>query len=107
MKIELLYFAGCPHHRPTRELIDATLSELGIDSEIEEIDVEDEAQAARLRFLGSPSIRVNGSDIEPGAESRTHYALSCRLYGGSGIPPRELLLASLSRGLDLEPTFKP
>lgn len=98
MKIELLYFAGCPHHRPARELIDATLSELGIDAEIEEIDVRDEAEAVRLCFLGSPSIRVNGSDIEPGAESRTDYAISCRMYRGTGIPQRELLLASLSRG---------
>ncbi len=93
MKIELLYFAGCPHHRPTRELIEATLSDLGIDARIEEVNVRDEADAARLRFLGSPSIRVNGSDIEPGAESRTYYAISCRMYRGTGIPPRELLLA--------------
>ncbi len=94
MKIELLYFAACPHHRPARELIDATLSELGVGAEIEETDVQDETDA----FLGSPSIRVNGRDIEPDAESRTGYAMSCRMYRGSGVPLRELLLAALSRG---------
>jgi hypothetical protein len=98
VKVELLYFSGCPHHRPARDLIDATLSELGVEAEIEEIDVQDEADAAQRRFLGSPSIRVDGRDIEPGAESRTGYAISCRMYRGSGIPPRELLLASLSSG---------
>ncbi len=96
MKIELLYFAGCPHHRATRELIEATVSELGVDAQIEEVDVQDEADAARLCFLGSPSIRIDGCDIEPGAESRTDYAISCRIYRGSGVPPRELLLAALS-----------
>ena len=98
MKIELLYFSGCPHYEPTRELIDNAVSELGIEPEIEEIDVEDEADATRHRFLGSPSIRVDGIDIEAGAESRSSYALSCRMYRGSGIPPRELLIAALGGG---------
>ncbi|MBW2416784.1 MAG: DUF2703 domain-containing protein [Deltaproteobacteria bacterium] len=96
MKIELLYFAGCPNHGPARELIDAAVSELGIEPEIEEIDVQDEGHAERLRFLGSPSIRVNGRDVEPGAESRTDYAICCRMYRASGLPARELLLAALS-----------
>ena len=95
-KIELLYFSGCPHHRAARELIEATVAELGIEAEVEEVDVRDDADAAQRRFLGSPSIRVNGRDIEPGAEARTAYAISCRMYRGSGIPPRELLVASLS-----------
>ncbi len=95
MKIELLYFSGCPHHRPTRELIDSTLSELGLDAEVEEVEVRDQREAERHQFLGSPSIRVDGADIEPGAESRTEYALSCRMYGSSGIPSRQLLKAAL------------
>lgn len=98
MKIELLYFSGCPHHGPTRELIDSVLSELGIDAEVEEIDVRDEQEAQRHGFLGSPSIRVDGADIEPGAESRTECALSCRMYGSSGIPPRQLIETALGGG---------
>ena len=95
MKIELLYFAECPHHRPTRKLIDTTLSELGLDAEVEEIDVRDQQEAERQRFLGSPSIRVDGTDIEPGADSRTEYALSCRMYGSTGIPSPRLLKIAL------------
>ena len=98
MKIQLLYFAGCPHYESTRELIDAAVSELGIEPEVEEIDVRDAADAARHRILGSPSVRVDGVDIEPEAGSRESYALSCRMYRGSGIPPRELLVAALRRG---------
>ncbi len=96
MKIELLYFAGCPHHRATRKLIDATLSELGLDAEVEEIEVRDRQEADRQRFLGSPSIRVDGTDIEPGADSRTEYALSCRMYESTGIPSPRLLKIALA-----------
>ncbi len=95
VKIELLYFGGCPHHQPTRELIDTILSELDLDAEVEEVDVRDQQEAERLRFLGSPSIRVDGADIEPGANSRTGYALSCRMYGSAGMPSRQLLEAAL------------
>ena len=95
MKIELLYFTGCPHHRATRELIDTTLSELGLDAEVEEIDVRGQQEAERQRFLGSPSIRVDGADIEPGADSLTEYALSCRMYGSAGIPSPRLLRVAL------------
>ena len=98
MKIELLYFSGCPHHRQTRELIDSTLCELGLDAEVEEIDVRDHGEAQRHRFLGSPSVRVDGADIEADAESRTEYALSCRMYGSSGIPSARLLRAALRGG---------
>ncbi len=95
MKIELLYFAECPHHRPTRDLIETTLSDLGLHLEVEETDIRDQDEAERHRFLGSPSIRVDGVDIEPGAHERTAYALGCRLYGASGMPPKALLVEAL------------
>jgi len=47
--------------------------------------------AERERFLGSPSVRVNQEDIEPGAEERRDFGMKCRLYvtpdGLSGLPP--------------------
>ncbi len=98
MKIELLYFAECPHHRPTRDLIDATLSDLGLDAEVAETDIRDQHEAERHRFLGSPSIRVDGADIEVDARQRTAFALGCRLYGASGVPPKAMLLEAL-RGM--------
>jgi hypothetical protein len=33
-----------------------------------------------LRFLGSPTVRVDGVDVEPGAEKRRDFAFSCRIY---------------------------
>jgi len=54
------------------------------------VDVE------RLRFLGSPTVLVDGVDIEPEARHRTDYSYSCRMYSGvSGLPSEEMLMAAL------------
>lgn len=97
MKVQVLYFEGCPHHRPTLELARQAVAESGVAAELEEVEVRDQADAERLRFLGSPTVRVDGVDIEPGAAARTEFALSCRMYGSSGVPAKKLLLAALER----------
>ncbi len=95
--IEVLYFGGCPNLEPTLSLVNEVRSQLGISVDVREVEVRTPEDAERLRFLGSPSVRVDGKDIEPGAESRKEYALSCRIYGDRGLPPRELLVAALGR----------
>lgn len=99
MKIELLYFEGCPTHDAARELIDETIAELAIDAEVEEIHVQDDEEAQALEFLGSPSIRVNGVDIDPDAKTEGPFGRSCRLYetadGKRGCPPAGMLVDAL------------
>ncbi len=75
-----------------RELI----ARAGAGVELRETEVRNDEDARRLRFLGSPTIRVDGVDIEPGADERTDYAMSCRLYGRSGLPSREMIEAALA-----------
>ena len=79
----------------TLDLAREVVSDLGLDVEIREVPVETPAAADALRFVGSPSVRVNGRDIEPAARERTDFALSCRLYGDTGVPPKELLIEAL------------
>ncbi len=93
--IEVLYFEGCPNLEPTVALARDVTAELGIAAEIREVAIRDEADAKRFRFLGSPTVRVNGVDIDPEAAARTDYAFGCRLWGASGVPPRELMLSAL------------
>lgn len=93
--IEILYFDGCPNHAPTLDLAREVLGELGLAAEILEVLVETPDEAERERFLGSPSVRVNGRDIEPEAEKRTEFALSCRMYESGGVPPKALLVEAL------------
>ena len=97
MRIEILYFQGCPHHKPTLEGVRDVVQAKGLDAEIREVEVCSEAEAQRLRFLGSPTIRIDGVDIEPSAEERTEFSLSCRMYGASGVPPTELVAQALTR----------
>ena len=93
--IEILFFAGCPNHEPTVRPAREVLSELGVDAEIREVLVETLEEAEMHRFVGSPSVRVNGKDIEPDALDRSDFGLSCRMYAGGGVPPKELLLEAV------------
>ncbi|SRR5712691_3560160 len=96
MRIEVLYFDGCPNHAPTVERVKQIAGDLGLQIGVEEMNVTSVDEAQRLRFLGSPTVRVNGIDIEPSAQGRTNYGLSCRVYSGlSGLPPDDLIVAAL------------
>ena len=94
MKVEVLYVAECPSHPAAVKLVKDVLTAEGITTEVYDVLVRDEQMAGKLRFLGSPTIRVDGRDV--GGESKTakNFALSCRLYPGSkqtGLPPAEMV----------------
>jgi hypothetical protein len=78
--VELLYFDGCPNHEPALALVQRLSRELGLEPEVRLVNVPDEEAAQRLRFLGSPTIRVGGRDVDPHTEERDDYALSCRVF---------------------------
>ena len=90
MKIEVLYFEGCPHHLTTLERIHQVLREEGCDAEVGEVLVPDVETARSVNFLGSPTVRVNGIDIDPTAKEQTDFGLMCRRYA-NGIPSHELI----------------
>lgn len=79
MEITFLYYEGCPSHEMAIERLRQVIAEEDIEAEIEIVKVETDAQAQQLRFVGSPTIRINGQDIDPpGPEA--YYALTCRAY---------------------------
>jgi hypothetical protein len=100
MNVELLYWEGCPSYPEARALVEDVLAARGLEVRVEmrEVTTGDEAEA--LRFPGSPTIRVDGRDVDPaGAESPP--ALTCRVYhlaGGkvSPIPDRDQIEKALS-----------
>lgn len=95
MNVRVLYFVGCPNHAPAVELVRDVVAKLGVEAEVVEVEVTNPADAERLRFLGSPTILVDGVDIEPAARDRADFGFSCRTYDGQGTPPREMLAAAL------------
>ena len=99
--MHILFFAGCPNYEKTREMVEAASSAAGVVSELRLTEVTSQAEAERLRFLGSPSVRVDGRDVEPGADERETFVLACRIYrtdaGVTGQPAEEWLQAALAK----------
>ncbi len=99
-RVEILFVPGCANRGGARELVEQVAAELGLQPTIELIEVPDGEAAARLRFLGSPTVRVDGRDVERGAEDRTEFVLACRLYrtaqGLGGRPDADWIRAALS-----------
>jgi len=89
--LEVLYFDGCPSHQRLLPVVRELAAEHGL--QLTQRRIVTAADADQARFLGSPSVRVNGVDVEPGAHERSDFGLKCRLYrsrdGQSGLPPRE------------------
>ncbi len=101
MKLEVLYFDGCPNHEALLARLRELLVSTGVAADVELVQVEDAQTADRERFLGSPTVRIDGHDVEPGADQRTDYGLKCRLFttpaGLRGLPAEEWIQAALQR----------
>jgi hypothetical protein len=79
MRVELLWWEGCPSHPETLEDLRRILREEQIEAEVEQVEVESDEQARRERFPGSPTVRIDGEDALPTGESEP-YSLTCRVY---------------------------
>jgi hypothetical protein len=98
--IEFLYWEGCPSHPEARALLEEVLQSRGLDADVAVREVRTQEEAEQLAFPGSPTIRVDGRDVDPaGANNRP--ALNCRIYPlpdgrVSPVPTREQLEAALT-----------
>lgn len=66
--IEVLRVADCPNYQGALALVERVRAELGIDADIHTTLIADQAATQRARFPGSPTVRVDGRDVEPGSE---------------------------------------
>jgi hypothetical protein len=79
MLVELLFWEGCPSHPRALADLRAAMADLGLDPStvtVREIDTHE--QATQERFVGSPTIRIDGVDIQPPEEEPC--GLACRVY---------------------------
>jgi hypothetical protein len=101
MKVEVLYFDGCPTYETATNTLRAVLVKEGVEAQIELLAVNTDEEARRLRFPGSPTIRVDGRDLFPTTE-REDWRLGCRVYptaeGLRGSPSAEMFKDALTRG---------
>lgn len=99
MDIELLWFEDCPNHEAAELMLRDVLTEAGVVPVIKRIEVADEAVGRATVFPGSPTIRINGQDVEPGWEPCEDCTPRCRLYptseGLRGVPERQWVVDTL------------
>lgn len=96
--IRVLSFEGCPNAGPALRLVKEVAQEHGVDNKVESIEISSVEKAEKEHFLGSPSVQVDGTDIEPARRNDTP-SFSCRVYryhgSEQGVPRRSLIGAAL------------
>jgi hypothetical protein len=97
--VEVLVTPGCPHRNAAVALARRVCEQRGGKAEVRVVEVPTQQAAELVCFLGSPTIRVNGRDIEPGAEWSVEVVHGCRLYQGAhslqGLPEEAWLRLAL------------
>ncbi|MFH5824773.1 thioredoxin family protein [Georgenia sp. AZ-5] len=99
MKIELLYFAGCPNWQVAHARLSDALARAGLaDQDVDLVEVTTDEDAEVLRFAGSPTVLINGVDPFPGTEGA--HGLACRMYVGptgiAGSPTVEQMVQAIT-----------
>lgn len=99
--VELLWFADCANHEAARTLLQEVVAEVAPGTPIHDVDATEPKVAERLRFPGSPTIRIDGRDVDPGYVDPGDYTPRCRLYrtteGLRGLPDRAWIEEALQR----------
>ena len=95
MKIELLYTETCPHYKESLKILNKILNELSVEENIEMINIRNQKDADDNNFSGSPTVRINGNDVDPQFKNSGDYGFRCRVYFYSGTlyphPPEEMV----------------
>ena len=96
MKVEVLFVPGCPNYAPAVERVKKVLASESLKQEVEGIPVNTLEDARALMFPGSPTIRINGDDVE--TTEANVPGLACRLYANrTGVPSEEVLRLAVAR----------
>ena len=110
--VEFLWFSDCPNRDQTRALLRDVISAVGSTPDVREIDATDPAVAAAHRFPGSPTIRVDGRDVDPQFIDPGDYTPRCRIYRSvdgriSGVPKRRWIEDALGAQGAVQHTEEP
>jgi hypothetical protein len=101
MTVELLWWDGCPSHPEALAELERILREEGVEADVSRVQIEDDEQARRERFPGSPTIRIDGHDVIPPGDGEP-FSLTCRVYQtrdgrASAVPDPEDVRAAVRR----------
>lgn len=121
MKIQMLYILDCPWCLKTKKLLKESLGRLQVEAEIEEILIDSEEKAKRYQFTGSPTIRIEGRDVQERADKdrclpceeltentkkatefiKQECGCGCRIYFYKGkqypYPPKGMIIGAIKK----------
>jgi hypothetical protein len=100
VKLEFQYFEECPNHMKMSNNINEAIKGLEDKIEIINVLVEDEQTAKKVSFRGSPTLLINGEDIE-GIPAPAEPSLSCRFYV-NGIPSCDEIRKIIIQKINME-----
>jgi mercuric ion transport protein len=105
MRVQLLSFGDCPHAPIARDLLLRTLDTFDARAHVEEIDTASPNTPEHLRGWGSPTILIDGVDLE---SATTHNGVCCRLYRDAegrsrGAPSEQLIRDAITRAMTGHP----
>jgi hypothetical protein len=98
--VELLWFQDCANHPAARLMLEEVIAQVAPGTPIQDVDATDPAVAEQVRFPGSPTMRVDGRDVDPTYTDPGDYTPRCRLYrtsaGLRGLPERKWIVDALT-----------
>jgi hypothetical protein len=104
MQIQFLYFDGCPSWQGGLKNLKHALTEMNLSDEaIEILNIKTDEEAKKYQFIGSPTIRVDGEDIDPAASDQITSRRGCRIYktpeGIKGEPTVQMIKEFIEKRL--------
>lgn len=104
MTVEILYFEGCPNSDAAFARVREAVASESAAADVRMVEVRDTDDAMARRFLGSPTIRVDGHDVETDARLRRDYGFLCRTYrtpAGTvdGAPPLQTIIEAIKNAI--------
>jgi len=97
---EILYTDACPFWKETLNTINEVMKELNISLTVKKTKITTDEEAKRHKFPGSPTVRINGVDIDPAAKETAGY-IGCRIYMYEGqtyeYPPKQMIKTAIKR----------
>ena len=101
MKIDVWVSRSCSHQEQSRKLVDEAVAEAGVsdvDVAVHQVDGPDDARAQKV--IGSPTIRVNGVDVEYAEREPDETSPGCRYYstpdGWKPLPERGMIVRAIT-----------
>jgi len=98
-QIQILYFPDCPIYKELEKLVKEVVQELGLNADLELVNIQTKEDAEKYHFTGSPGLRINGKDIDPLTENAPVVLRSCKIYrteeGMKMMPTKKMVIEAL------------